>query len=79
MPRNLPCSGKGGLLIADLGVGEDTRALEEVTSFISGAHVWKDLTHTGVSSLGKSTEVRLHSAFWSQRTEPSSVSATLSS
>lgn len=57
MPRNLPCSGKGGLLRADLGVREDTRALEEVTSFISGAHVWKDLTHTSVSSLGKSTEV----------------------
>lgn len=54
----------------------DTRALEEVTSFISEADTYgcKDLTHVSVSSLGKSTEI-----FWSQCTEQSSASATFSS
>lgn len=50
---------KSGLLVADWGVGKDTTALGEVTSFVPGAdaHVGKHLTQASGSSLSKNTEV----------------------
>lgn len=63
---------KSGMLIAHLtwGVGKDTTALGEVTSFVPGAdaHVCKHLTQASVSSLSESTEVSFHPALWSQCT-----------